>query len=113
MIEIENVKSIYARKFDKSSPMWEEDARFNEHFLKSAELYFNDVLKNRGYVFLRDIYEKIGIPIDSKSIVVGWFYDLEKAFVDNYVSIEIEQIGDSPDFILDFNVDGSIVNHFE
>lgn len=110
---IKKTKSIYARKFDNSSPSWTDDGEYNEAFLKNLQDLYNRLLRARGYVFLRDIYEELGIPIDSKSIVVGWFYDSGNAFSDNYIDFSIERIGDEPNFSLDFNVDGNIIDHFD
>lgn len=110
---IEKTRSIYARRFDHKSPSWTDDGSYNEAFLKSVQCFYNSLLRVRGYVFLRDIYEQLGIPIDSKSIVVGWFYDSGNAFVDNYIDFSIERIGDGPNFSLDFNVDGNIMDHFD
>lgn len=109
---INKTRSIYARKFDKTSPSWTEDRDFNKRYLKGVENFYNSLLKAKGYVFLRDIYEELGIPIDQKSIVVGWFYDPENKFADNRIDLSIEPIGEGPDFMLDFNVDGDITGHF-
>lgn len=110
---INKTKSIYARKFDSSSPYWDRNPEYNEIFIKTAETYFNTLLKARGYVFLRDVYDRFGIPIDAKSIVVGWFYDSGNAFVDNCIRIDIEKADEDSSFILDFNVDGNILDHFD
>ena len=109
---IEKTKSIYIKEFDRNSPFWTGDAKNNELFLKGTERFFNDIFLIDGYVFLRDVLEKLGIPIDSTSIIVGWFYDPNNKFVDNYIDFRIEQIGSSPNFVLDFNVDGDILHHF-
>lgn len=110
---IEKTRSIYARRFDHKSPSWTDDGSYNEAYLKGIECFYNGLLRARGYVFLRDIYEELGIPIDSKSIVVGWFYDPGNAFSNNYICLSIERIGDEPNFSLDFNVDENIMNHFK
>ena len=109
---IEKTYSIYARKFDENSPSWTEDRYFNEMFLNGLQNHYNALLKARGYVFLRDIYEDLGIPIDAKSITVGWIYDSGNAFADNYINFGIEPDENTPNFMLDFNVDGNIMDHF-
>lgn len=107
-----NATSVYARKFDRNCLNWTDDAEFNKIYLKAEEVYFNTLLRHRGYVFLRDIYEKIGFPIDDRAIVVGWFYDLENGFGDNFVCFDAQQIDGTSDFMLDFNVDGNILDRF-
>ena len=109
---IEKTYSIYARKFDENSYHWTEDRESNRHLLKAVENYYNNRLKAKGYVFLRDIYEELDFPITQASIVVGWFYDPENKFADNRIDLSIEPIGEGPDFMLDFNVDGNITGHF-
>jgi len=104
--------SVYGRKFDKNCKTWTDDAVFNKEYLRGVQVFYNTLLKARGYVFLRDIYEELGFEISKASIVVGWYYDTNNDFVDNYVDFGIfNQSG--PDFELDFNVDGDISHHFK
>lgn len=65
------VKSKYARVFDSSCTNWEKDKNFNLLYLKAQERHFNDILRFRGYVFLKDIYECLGFPITKTSLLVG------------------------------------------
>lgn len=109
----EKTRSIYAKKFDKNSLSWTDDGEFNVMFLEGIERHYNDLLKYRGYVFLRDIYEDLGFPIDKTSLVVGWFYDKENNRIDNYIDFGIEVIDGGPDVWLDFNVDGYIFDKFK
>lgn len=109
---IKKTRSIYARKFDRNSHIWVDNADINEAQIRSLERSFNEKLRYIGYVFLRDVYEALCIPIDSSSIVVGWFYDSGNAFVDNYIEFAFDPIEGTSDFWIDFNVDGSIVEHF-
>lgn len=103
-------RSIYARKFDMNFLGWTEDREFNKLYLKMVQGYYNELLIARGYVFLRDVYERLGIRPSKESIFVGWYYDPNNATGDNYIDFNIK--GEGPDFWLDFNVDGDISNHF-
>ena len=71
------MKSMYSQVFDSKCPLWDKNQKFNLLLLQSKQTYFNDLLKMRGYVFLRDIYEDLGFPITLKTLFVGWVYDLE------------------------------------
>lgn len=51
-----NETSKYARVFDDSCIGWTKDRKTNIMFLKHQENWFNELLRKRGYVFLRDIY---------------------------------------------------------
>lgn len=106
-----DVKSIYSQVFDSSNLNWNNDMDTNRMFLKVNEQYFNDVLKKKGYVFLKDVYELLGFPITKASINTGWFYDITNDSVDNYVEFDIDYNEQSIE--IDFNVDGDITNHFK
>lgn len=105
-------RSIYAKEFNRSVPSWEEDRELNKFFLRATETYFNTLLMARGYVFLRDVYERLGIPVTKESIVVGWYYDRKDPNAHNYVDFGLTNTAESPNFLLDFNVDGDISHHF-
>lgn len=59
-------------RFDENSVNWTDDQKFDECFLNMQLLYLKNLLSNRGYLFVRDIYELLGMPITSDSIVAGW-----------------------------------------
>lgn len=107
------VKSKYARVFDPSCKYWEDCQEYNVLYLKAQQNYYNDILRSRGYVFLRDIYEDFGFPITQTSLFVGWYYDQTNAFVDNYIDFDIHVKEDGSGIELDFNVDGDITNRFK
>ena len=109
--------SQYARFFDESSPEWSKTPEFNLLFLKGKESYFTNLLQARGHVFLNEVYDELGIPRTQAGQVVGWI--LGKGH-DNYVSFGIYDLykdqnrdfvnGVEPSILLDFNVDGVIVD---
>lgn len=108
-----NALSMYARVFDSSCTSWKKDRFWNMIYLKAAQNYFNDVLKARGYVFLRDIYEYLGIPVTKASLVVGLVHDLENNFADNFIDFSLEPTDEGSDIQMDFNVDGDITGCFK
>lgn len=107
------IKSRYAQIFDSRNPNWEEDRKFNMMYLKAQQLHFNDILRNRGYVFLRDILECLGFSITKTSLFVGWYFDLMNASGDNYIDFDIHEKEDGSGIELDFNVDGDITDRFK
>ena len=102
--------SKYGKIFDKNSPLWSEDQESNDLYLRSTQMYFTDLLKVRGYVFLRDVYEMLGIPITKTSIFVGWH--VKSDISDRYVDFGATLLNDGT-YQLDFNVDGDITKYFE
>lgn len=44
--------------FDRNNPDWSEDEDFNLLFLRTQELYLNDLTKARGYIYILMRYMK-------------------------------------------------------
>lgn len=111
--------SPYARIIDETSSVWDPSDDITELNIHAQLQYMNDLLRTRGYLFLSDVYDALGIPRTPASQVVGWLW--KKGDGDHYVSfgdIEGHRIrfwDDSrrrevANYLLDFNVDGEIVN---
>ena len=109
--------SPYAKFFDEGNPNYEDQAEYNLMFLKSHQNWFNDRLRARGFVFLNEVYDAIGIEPTKAGQAVGWALSKDG---DNYIDFGIFN-GDSEkarDFVnglersilLDFNVDGVILD---
>ena len=112
--------STYARFFDDGCKGWTKDSEYNLTFLRAQQNYANDLLKTRGYVFLNEVYRMLGIPESQAGQVVGWIYDPEDTSRDNYIDFGIYDIhkpknrdfvnGYERTILLDFNVDGNVLN---
>ena len=86
-------------------------------YLRQQETYANDLLKSRGFIFLNDVYDMLGIPRTRAGQVVGWTYDKENPRGDNYIDFGIFKRkefvnGYERSVLLDFNVDGIILDKF-
>lgn len=113
--------SPYARFFDDGCVGWSMDPAFNLAFLKAQQEFANDKLRARGYLFLNEVYDVLGIPRTKEGQVVGWIYNEENPIGDNFVSFGLDNIGNEivrdfvngydNTFLLDFNVDGNILVH--
>lgn len=115
--------SDYARFFDEASRYWERNGEYNLMFLRAQQQRANDMLRSRGFLFLNEVYRMLGIQETVAGQCVGWVYDRsESTMGDNYVDFGIMEIDreaqENPDeepervIILDFNVDGNIMNDF-
>lgn len=119
--------SPYARFFEKYSvdkdgkscinPNWQTSNEYNLMFLKAQQNYANDKLKAKGYLYLNEVYEMLGLPISKEGQIVGWIYNEDNPIGDNYVDFGLYKSSDNySDFVygfdngilLDFNVDGNI-----
>ena len=112
--------SDYARYFEAgTSPYWEKESAYNEMFIEAQQNYANDRLKANGYLFLNDVYESLGFEKTKAGQVVGWVYDPENPNGDNYIDfgmMNIHRPEDDdyhPTILLDFNVDGNILDLME
>lgn len=102
--------SQYRIIFDERSYGWSNLQKINLIFLKQQESFFNELLRKRGYLFLRDVYEGLGLPITKESCIVGWIYDEKNNKIgDNFVAFDIRETNSS-NYIVDFNVDGEIID---
>lgn len=112
--------SDYARFFDEACSGWTKDPELNLMFLKRQQSYANDLLQRRGYLFLNEVYDMLGIPRTKAGQVVGWVYDENCPVGDNYVDFGIYDIhrekcrdfvnGYERSILLDFNPDGNILD---
>lgn len=112
--------SDYAKFFDDGCKGWTKDSEKNLVFLKQVQNYVNDKLRIQGYLFLNDVYDELGINRTKAGQVVGWIYDEKNPNGDNYIDFGIYDLykEKSRDFVngyertilLDFNVDGPILN---
>jgi hypothetical protein len=117
-----NQPSIYAKFFDASSVYFEKHPESNLIFLKAQQNFANDRLKTRGHLFLNEVYDALGLPHTKAGSAVGWLLSRDGS-TDNYVSFGLFEGQEQKirDFVngydeavlLDFNVDGPILNMLE
>lgn len=114
--------SDYARYFAYGEARAAEpNADYNLFFLKAQQELANHMLRANNFLFLNEVYEMLGIDKSLAGQSVGWVYDKNKDdHGDNYVDFGIQEVyrkrSDKPGdyekvFLLDFNVDGVILEH--
>lgn len=111
--------SPYAQWFDENCAAWTKDPEQNKLYILRQQDYANEKLKARGYLFLNEVYELFGIPKTKVGQVVGWVFNPENPTGDNYVDFGIFDVHNKEFFdcrsnsiLLDFNVDGMILDQF-
>lgn len=104
----------YAMIFDENCELWTQDSNYNLMTLRAEQQYANDYLRTRGYVFLNDIFERIGCPKTKMGQVVGWIYDPNNDDGDNFVDFGIQEINvdGKEQIVLEFNPQGNILDIF-
>lgn len=111
--------SPYARMFDETNPYFQPDNEYNIFFLRQVQKYFNDRLRADGFVYLNDVYRKLGLERTKAGQIVGWVYDKDNPIGDNWIDFGLDDVwhkktrdfinGYEPAILLDFNVDGNIL----
>ena len=113
-------ESEYARFFDNGNTGWDENPEFSLKFLIHQQDWANELLNHRGYVFLNEVYDMLGIPRTKAGQIVGWVKNNKDENADHYIDFGIFNVNrpKSRDFVngyenvilLDFNVDGPILD---
>lgn len=105
-----------SRFFDECSRYWKKHPAYNITFLKGVEREMNDTLRARGYLFLNDVYNALGIAPSKIGALVGWTDTKENP---HYVDFGIGNLscdqfakGDNPSILLRFNTEGYILDKF-
>lgn len=116
-----NVYSPYSVVFDDGNTGWDPDPELSKFFLIQQQNYANDRLKARGHLFLNEVYDMLGAQRTKAGAQVGWIYDEKHPIGDNYVDFGMFDIhkvkardfinGYERSIVLDFNVDGVILDH--
>ena len=115
-----NNVSEYAKFYEDGCKGWEKDPEYNLTFLRNQQAYANDLLQSRGYLFLNEVYDMLGIPKTRAGQIVGWVYNEQNPVGDNFVDFGIYDLdkeanrdfvnGRERTILLDFNVDGPILD---
>lgn len=103
--------SQYQKVFDESCMGWSMSREYNIMYLRQLERYANDMLIKNGYLFLNEVYQMLDLPKTMEGQIVGWAYDKENPNVDNFVQFEIFQNLEFNYIVVDFNVDGVILQY--
>lgn len=121
VLNSKDLGSPYAVLFVRPNPNWENDKVYRDNFIHCQESYANDLLVANGYIFLNDIYKNLGFEPTKAGQFVGWTYDDPnngEENADNFVAFDVHDISVRdensgeliPAVIIDFNVDGNIID---
>lgn len=110
--------SPFAMFFDETtSKAYEENDDYNRMTLRATQQLANDKLHTDGYLFLNDVYDALGIQRTKMGQIVGWVDKPDEEGRDGYVDFrvietnrETEDGGYKKAWLLDFNVDGNILD---
>ena len=63
------------KTIDHHSYLWRDDREFNGCVVKYSLNECYDLLKRQGYLFLNQVYLKLGLPLTKEEQTYGWVYD--------------------------------------
>lgn len=113
-------KSYAVKKTGKTivNPNWQNNELFNLTFINAQLAWFNDRLALGERVYLSEVFEILGIPVDDypDSRVVGWLPKKDENS-DNYIRFNAYEppysknyvVNSDGEVLLDFNTDGVIL----
>lgn len=107
------------RVFKRGCSGWTNDMDLNLMQLRGSQNYANDKLRTRGYMYLNEICDMIGIHTTKGGQILGWVrHDVSDG--DGYIDFRMRVVdipidgnpdnGYEPAILLDFNVDGNILD---
>jgi Family of unknown function (DUF6353) len=111
-------RSTYSRWYNsQTTTEWKGNRHDNLRFIWLQQKFANDKLHRKGYLFLNDVYEMLGLPVCDYGQVVGWVTnDVGDGYVDfgifDHHSDEVKLYlgGINEEILLDFNVDGLVAD---
>lgn len=93
--------------FDESNPNFVRHNEYNVYFLATMQNLFNDLLQVRGYVFLNEVLDKLGLQRRMIGQLAGWRKDTS-----GFIEIKITQTRykgtDVKEYFLEIKHDGLI-----
>ena len=111
LVDGEHTANPYRFVYDQHNDNWTGFHDENLFRLQVAQNMYNDLLKAKGHVFLRDILNTLGIQETPASCITGWVYDPDNPDHngDNFIEFNVRDYQSEYGYILlDFNVDGTI-----
>ena len=114
--QVEGLKDPGTVRFDRYSTSWNCDKHINRSLIYSEENWANSMLRLQGYLFLNDVYSRLGLPNTKEGQVLGWVWnDDESVYVDFGVvdCLSYDDVRyDENAFDLTINVQGDILTNF-
>ena len=93
-------------KFNEASSFWESSQDMNLFYVRSAIVNLCTMLRARGYLFAREVYERFGIPFTKESIIAGWH---EPDYIPTF---NVEKGEDNGSFVITFSAREDIRDYF-
>lgn len=104
--EMKEYKVVY----NELATNWENNKTYNKESIRVTQSFCDEIFGMKGYLFLDEIYEKLGLPITDKNVYgAGWVYDPGNPNMD-HIDFHIGEEMDGNNFVLKFKVYDNIIN---
>ena len=98
-------RQFYDLTFDHNNPNWTGTVEYNMLFVKQALNFSNEKLAARGYLFLNEVLEVLGLPKTREGQLVGWTRDNAGP-----ISYDWQPIGSTQNLSVKFHTDGVTID---
>lgn len=71
---------VVTARFDWNNPSWSKTYGINRMFLHAQLGYANQILADRGYLTLNEVYDMLSLPQTEQGALAGWVGDTEVSF---------------------------------
>lgn len=103
-------ETILKKYGEDTSRNWSSNQDVNALFLRTVQNFLNDKLEARGFVFLNDVFNELGMRLTSQGAISGWLKSRGNSI--QFVSPEPE-IDEDGTITLIFVTDGIIYDKIE
>lgn len=103
-------ETILKKYGEDTSGKWSSDQDVNALFLRTVQNFLNDKLQIRGFVFLNDVYNDLGMRLTSQGAISGWLKSRGNSIQFAGPELEIDKNGA---ITLIFVTDGIIYDKIE
>ena len=62
--------------FDSKNPRWSRTYGINRMFLQAQQGYANQILANRGFLTLNEVFDLLSLPPTEEGALTGWVGDV-------------------------------------
>ena len=108
-----NSANPYSRLFGEGNRGWERNASLNWFTLRNIQSICNRKLHSRGYLYLNEVYDMLGMECSEAGQVCGWIAEPKNTDWPNYVDFGLGEQPDEdeePNMWIELNVAGIIVD---
>lgn len=95
--------------WSKESILASDNLDYDKEYLKNEEKFANDVLRNKGYIFLNEVLNNLGVKPIKQGQLDGWIWD--EIDPNGQIPIKFKIKTENGDLILVLNEEKNIIDN--